>query len=244
MPFGIFRRMNPRLLTAILLFAFVPGLAGACTMVMRRPGTPIDPPLAVAEGVVISVREAAIEYRPNRFTQGWEYLIEVVRSFHGSHLPGEHVTDQRHGAFSCTPVSARRGDHVLLEERAGAPGLTMVATRDARGLLPGPFAEIARIDGPWRTGSVPGSEDLKVRGDISDETALELFRLSRLDTRDDCEITAGADHAQVACGRSADSHDAATKVIFERDVGVWVEVMRMPPSRPADAATQSGSTIS
>lgn len=216
-----------------LMLLGLPALSNACSIARREPGTPLDVPAALIEVRVVEERTVTnYEYRPGRFIEGQEIIVEVLRTLIGKRPEAERITLRHHTMMSACgreyPLNAR----LLLADFPDSGPYDYYAVAYEGERFQSAFGAIADVDDPRRTSRKPGLERVHLRGRISDSAASKLLFKSGLDPRDDCEIVAAGKFAHVACGTSLDG-TADRIVLFEKletlATNTWVEIARYGP---------------
>lgn len=230
-----------RALCLVLLTSF-PLLAVAanpCTPPPREPGTPVDAPHAVFEAYVVQVHASQVSRSEFGLHRTRRALVEVVRSFHGPYGAGKQVeTLTIESARTCGNL-VEAGGHVMVASESGGP-FEIVEVLTAEQAVPqGPFAAIAYAAGKTRHSRHSSLATSSLRGEIDANLAAQLHARARPGRRDQCEITSNGNFAQVSWGSAFGGNDARHKVIFERAMGAWVEIMRYEAPTPSPARDPS-----
>jgi hypothetical protein len=226
----------------ILLLTFLPLLTAAadyCGPASREPGTPVVAPHAVFEAYVIEVQasqSSRSEFGPQRTRRA---LVEVVRSFHGPYGAGQKVeTLTIESSGSCGSLVAD-GGHVMVASGSGGPFEIVEVLSRERAIPAGPFAAIAYAAGEARRSPLASLANVSLRGEIDAPLAARLHARARPGHRDQCEIASDGHYAQVSWGSAFGGNDSRHKVIFERSVDGWIEILRYEAPTPSPARDPS-----
>jgi hypothetical protein len=234
-----------RSVICLLLLTTFPALAAAanlCVPESRAPGTTIYAPHAAFEAYVVEVhasKDSRSEYGVQHTRQA---LVEVVRSFHGPYSPGQQVeTFTIDGMHPCAgPIE--EGGHVMVVSESGGPFEIVQTLPKAQVVPQGPFAALAYAAGEPKHSLRPSLKNATLRGDIDVGLAAELHARARLTPREHCEIVSDGKLAQVSWGKAFGGNDARSKVIFERAVSGWVEILRYQAPAPTPARNKNKRT--
>jgi hypothetical protein len=234
------RPIMRRSLYIFALLLMLPALGSPCSIERRKPGTPIEVPRALFEARVIEEHSIEYEYRPGKFTDGQEIVVEVTRSLIGIRALGERITKSYDsGCGWGVALNAR----VLFADFDGNGRFTKYARAWEGERFEFGFGEVADVDGVWRTSKRPSLARVRLRGEVSDSAAEALLRSSRLDSTSGCDIVVAKKFSHVACGQAIDGSGANATAMFEKVDENWVEVARYGAGivSPADASATTTS---